>query len=141
MTCIRLNQKPSKTSQAMIEIFKKCVTTDFANFSGRARRREYWLFVLATVIIGVIFYVLSAVSLASGSGVFYGIVTFLMFVVNLALLIPSLAVLCRRLHDTGRSGLWILIALVPIIGSIVLLVFSLLNGDHGDNKYGADPKK
>ncbi len=140
MTCIRLNQKPSKTSQAMIEIFKKCVTTDFANFSGRARRREYWLFCLATVIIGVIFGILSEVSVASGSGVFYGIVNFLIIVVNLALLIPSLAVLCRRLHDTGRSGLWILLIFVPIIGQIVLLVFSLLNGDHGDNKYGADPK-
>ncbi len=124
----------------MIEIFKKCVTTDFANFSGRARRREYWLFCLATVIIGVIFGILSEVSVASGSGVFYGIVNFLIIVVNLALLIPSLAVLCRRLHDTGRSGLWILLIFVPIIGPIVLLVFSLLNGAHGDNKYGADPK-
>lgn len=140
MTCIRLNQKPSKTSQAMIEIFKKCVTTDFANFNGRARRREYWLFCLAMVIIGVIFGILSEVSVASGSGVFYGIVNFLIIVVNLALVIPSLAVQCRRLHDTGRSGLWILLMFVPIIGPIVLLVFSLLDGDHGDNKYGAAPK-
>lgn len=124
----------------MIEIFKKCVTTDFANFSGRARRQEYWLFYLANCIIGLIFFLLLLAATASGSGVLYGIVYFLNIVVSLALLIPSLAVACRRLHDTGRSGLWLLSILACCIGGIIIFIFSLLDSDRGDNKYGADPK-
>ncbi len=140
LTSKKLNQEPSKTSLTMIEIFKKCVTSDFANFSGRARRQEYWMFYLASCIIWLVFYLLLIASAASGSGVLYGIVCFLNIVVSLALLIPSLAVTCRRLHDTGKSGLWLLSILACGIGGIIIFVFSLLDSDRGDNKYGADPK-
>lgn len=124
----------------MIEVFKKCMTTDFANFSGRARRREYWLFTLAGVVIGVIFQILSLLATATTSAVAVGLVNFLSIVVSVAMLIPSLAVCVRRLHDTGKSGLWLLLLLVPLVGAIVILVFELLPGNEGDNKYGADPK-
>lgn len=123
----------------MIEIFKRCMTTDFANFSGRARRREYWLFTLATVIIGVVFEVLSLVVAGAGSAFLIGLVTFLSLVVSIAMLIPSLAVTVRRLHDIGRSGLWLLLYLT-IIGGVVIFIFSVLPGNVGENKYGADPK-
>lgn len=140
VTSKKLNQEPSKTSLTMIEIFKKCVTTDFANFNGRARRQEYWLFCLANFIIGLVFSLLLWAAEVSGSGVLYGIVLFLNIVVSLALLIPSLAVTCRRLHDTGRNGLWLLSVLACGIGGIIIFIFSLLDSDRGDNKYGADPK-
>lgn len=124
----------------MIEVFKKCMTADFANFSGRARRREYWLFTLATAIVSVVFKLLSLLAAASGSAVLVGIISFLSIVCSIAFIIPSLAVSVRRLHDIGKSGLWLLLVLT-IIGGIVIFIFSLMSGNVGDNKYGPDPKK
>ena len=125
----------------MIGVFKKCMTTDFANFSGRARRREYWLFALAGFCISLIFQVLGLIAVATTSAFVIGLVHFLSILASIAMLIPSLAVCVRRLHDTGKSGLWLLILLVPFVGAIVVLVFELLPGNVGDNKYGADPKQ
>ncbi len=122
----------------MIEIFKRCMTTDFANFGGRARRREYWLFALASGIISFILAVLP--SLVEGSAVLGSLVGLVSLIVGVAMFIPSIAVGVRRLHDTGRSGLWYLIGFIPFIGGIVLFVFALLDGDKGENKYGPDPK-
>jgi uncharacterized membrane protein YhaH (DUF805 family) len=99
----------------------------YATFSGRARRTELWYFALYSVLI------LLVLSLIDDSGVLGGIF-------HLAILIPSLAVGARRLHDTNRSGWWLLIALVPIIGGIALLVFYAQDGDKGSNQYGEDPK-
>ena len=103
----------------------------YVDFSGRARRTEYWMFVvftlLATIAIGFVDRLLGT------SGVLYGIYT-------LAALLPSLAVLVRRLHDTGRSGWMMLIALIPIIGAIVLLVFLCCDSKPGDNRFGPNPK-
>ena len=123
----------------MIEVFKKCMTTDFANFSGRARRREYWLFTLATVIVSAVIKILSFLVAFSDSAVLIGLMTFIGIVVSVAFLIPSLAVSVRRLHDIGRSGLWLLLCLT-IIGGVVIFIFSLLAGTVGDNQYGPDPK-
>lgn len=123
----------------MIEVFKKCMTTDFANFSGRARRREYWLFTLATVIVSAVIKILSFLVAFSDSAVLIGLMTFIGIVVSIAFLIPSLAVSVRRLHDIGRSGLWLLLCLT-IIGGVVIFIFSLLAGTVGDNQYGPDPK-
>lgn len=113
------------------------VLKQYANFSGRARRKELWMFALFNVVIAAVLLILNAaVSKGSVSGPFY----ILLVLYYLAVLLPSIAVGVRRLHDTNRSGFWILISLVPIVGSIVLLVFYLLPGDAGANSHGADPK-
>ncbi|MBN9338642.1 MAG: DUF805 domain-containing protein [Comamonadaceae bacterium] len=109
----------------------------YATFSGRARRSEYWYFVLFYLII---FFALSIIdgitgsfSAASGMGFLGGLLT-------LGLLLPSIAVGVRRLHDTGRSGWWLLLAVIPIVGAIVLLVFFAQDSAAGDNAHGPNPK-
>jgi uncharacterized membrane protein YhaH (DUF805 family) len=109
-----------------LEVLKK-----YAVFSGRARRTEFWMYILFYVIIVV---VLSVVEWMIGiPGVLSGLYT-------LALIIPSIAVTVRRLHDTGRSGWWWLIGFIPVIGGIVLLVFMVLESQLGENQYGPNPK-
>jgi uncharacterized membrane protein YhaH (DUF805 family) len=108
-----------------IDAFKK-----YAEFSGRASRKQYWMFIL---IFTVIYLVLAAIDAFLGMFV-------LAAIFNLALLIPSLSIAARRLHDTGRSGWWQLIIFLPLIGVIVLLVF-LVQDSHADNEYGANPKQ
>ncbi|MEB4783404.1 DUF805 domain-containing protein [Paenibacillus jamilae] len=103
---------------------------NYVGFQGRARRTEYWMFVLFSVIASFI------VGLIDG---LLGLTPILTLIYSLAVLLPSLGVLARRLHDTGKSGWWILIALVPF-GGIVLLVFACLDSQPGDNKYGKNPK-
>ena len=113
------------------------VLKNFANFSGRARRKEYWFFVLFNVIFAIAAMILDNVlGLAIkdvGYGPFY-------IVYALATLIPGLAVLVRRLHDTGKSGWYILMGLIPCVGGIILLVFAVTEGNAGENEYGSDPK-
>lgn len=103
----------------------------YAVFSGRARRREYWTFIIVNMLIVLL---LSRIDQALGShnalGVIFGLVAFL----------PALAVAVRRLHDTDRSGWWLLFGLLPLVGALVLLFFKTRNGDAGSNQYGADPK-
>ena len=108
----------------------------YADFSGRAPRAEYWWFYLLTVVaylVGTILDSLLGTDEALGSS---GIITLLLV---LGLLIPSLAAGARRLHDTDRSGWWLLIAFIPLVGVIVLLVFFVLEGTKGDNRFGPDP--
>jgi uncharacterized membrane protein YhaH (DUF805 family) len=109
----------------------------YADFSGRARRREYWFFVLFNIIISIVLtvcdVVLGTYNAAASIGILTGIYT-------LAVLIPGIAVSVRRLHDTGRSGWWLLIVLVPLIGWIVLLIFMLIDSQPGQNAYGPSPK-
>src|SRR3954447_5434423 len=113
-----------------LEVLKK-----YAVFSGRARRKEYWMFFLFNLILYVVLALIDGLmgtfSPQAGLGVLSGLY-------SLAVLMPIIAVTVRRLHDTGRSGWWILIALVPFIGGIVLLVFMLLSSD-GPNPYGERP--
>lgn len=116
------------------------VIKNYATFSGRARRKEYWMFALFNIIFSI---VASLIDRFTGlsidiSGVSIGIIS---SIYSLFILIPSLAVIVRRLHDTNRSGGWIFIGLIPLIGWIVLLVFYCTAGTVGNNKYGADPKK
>jgi uncharacterized membrane protein YhaH (DUF805 family) len=108
----------------------------YADFSGRAPRAEYWWFVLF-VVIGEI--VLSIVDSLVGTGRIVGPYGILVTLFMLALIIPQIAVGVRRLHDTGRSGWWLLIGLIPLIGAIVLLVFFVTAGTPGDNDYGPNP--
>ena len=109
-----------------LEVLKK-----YAVFSGRAHRTEFWMFTLINIIIIV---VLSVIEGLLGSP---GIVCLIYY---LAVLIPSIAVTFRRLHDTDRSGWWILISLIPLIGAIVLLVFIVQDSKSGENQYGPNPK-
>lgn len=108
-----------------VKVMKK-----YVDFTGRARRKEYWMFFLINFVIALALAVVDAVL---GFGLLGGLYA-------LAVLLPSLAVTVRRLHDTGRSGWWILIGLVPIIGIIVILVFMVLEGQPGDNAFGPNPK-
>jgi len=110
----------------------------YAQFSGRSQRKEYWMFVLGYVIVAVVLNIIEGILGLSGTvGGSNGPLTALF---GLAILIPSIAVGIRRLHDTDRSGWWLLIALVPIIGAIVLLVFFVSDGTRGPNRFGPDPK-
>jgi uncharacterized membrane protein YhaH (DUF805 family) len=117
----------------------RSVFSQYAGFGGRARRSEYWWFFLFSILVGV---VTSILDIALGTD-FEGSVTssgLFSLIANLALLLPSLAVAVRRLHDTDRSGWWILIALIPLIGAIVLLVFFVQDGTPGPNRFGPSPK-
>ena len=109
-----------------LEVLKK-----YAVFSGRARRAEYWYFLLFNLIVVI---VLSIIDAAAGTN------PLLTGIYTLAVLLPSIGVAIRRLHDTGRSGWWILIALIPLIGAIVLLVFYVQDSEGGVNVYGPNPK-
>lgn len=114
-----------------LEVLKK-----YAVFSGRARRKEYWMFVLINILISV---VLTGIAVGIGIADDKGN-NILSTIYSLAILIPSIAVGVRRLHDTDRSGWWLLIAFVPCIGGIVLLVFAIQEGTNGENEYGENPK-
>ena len=116
------------------EYFLNIVLTKFVLFTGRARRREFWMFTLINLIVGVIFAVLSAIPVI---GRIFGFVSWIFF---LAVCIPSFALGVRRLHDTNRSGFKILLALIPIVGLVILLVWAAKEGTAGENKYGPDPK-
>ena len=108
-----------------IECWKK-----YVEFSGRARRKEYWMFVLFNLIASIVAGVIDGLLGTRMIGSLY----------SLAVLLPGLAVCARRLHDTDRSGWWMLIALIPAVGIIVLLVFMCLDSTPGENRFGANPK-
>jgi uncharacterized membrane protein YhaH (DUF805 family) len=113
-----------------------CIQRKYAVFSGRARRSEYWFFILFTAILGIVGSILDATfglrSGSYGSGPIQGIL-------QLAVLVPTIAVGARRLHDTGRSGWWQLISLIPFIGWIVLIVFFVQDSQPA-NQHGPNPK-
>jgi uncharacterized membrane protein YhaH (DUF805 family) len=108
------------------------------DFSGRSRRKEYWYFQLFNAIV-VIFLGLFAIAF-SDQGKPAMVPFDLMMAYGLILFVPSLAVTIRRLHDIGKSGWWYLIAFVPLIGGIILFVFTLLDSEPFANPWGLDPK-
>ncbi len=108
----------------------------YAQFSGRSNRSEYWYFVLFHIIFAIVALILDTMIGSSFAGSPYGFV-YLLYI--LAAFLPGLAVSVRRLHDTNKSGWWILIALIPLIGSIWLIVYMATEGTKGENKYGPDP--
>ncbi len=126
------NEHAVEENYNMIDWFKKCLR-NYTNFSGRARRKEYWYFALANWLIGVIAMIVDAIIFDTPTGLFYAVAV-------LGLLIPGLAVLSRRLHDTGRSAWWFLIVLVPLLGSIALIVFLATETKFERNKWGAPAK-
>ena len=113
------------------------VLKKYAVFDGRARRKEYWFFFLFTIIVSVILAIIDNLTGTYNSKVGIGLLGVLY---ALGTLLPGIGVTIRRLHDTGRTGWWILIAFVPIVGGIILLIFMVLDGNPGENKYGPDPK-
>jgi uncharacterized membrane protein YhaH (DUF805 family) len=125
----------------MFEPLKK-----YAQFSGRARRSEFWLFSLFIFLVEIVYFVLMGVTgnfgpagytQLNGIGVALAGLFSLFF---LGIFIPSIAVTFRRLHDTNRSAWWLLIGFLPFLGALVLLVFYFLPGTNGPNKFGPDPK-
>ena len=108
-----------------LEVLKK-----YAEFDGRARRTEYWMFALINIIVSLVLTFLLGRVLGGVIPALY----------SLAVLLPAIGVSIRRLHDTGRTGWWLLIGLVPVIGGLVLLVFMVLDSDPGENQYGPSPK-
>ena len=110
-----------------MEMFLKVVKDNYANFNGRARRKEYWMFYLFYILLYIVATIIDIVLLFTiGFG-------FLTWIVSLGLLVPTIAVLARRMHDTGKSGwFW----LIPVYG----LILTFIEGDAGENEYGADPK-
>jgi uncharacterized membrane protein YhaH (DUF805 family) len=115
-----------------LEVLKK-----YTVFSGRSRRKEYWFFVLFNILISVVLAIIDGVlgtaSKQGGVGVLGGLY-------SLAVLIPSIAVGVRRLHDSGKSGWWLLISFVPCVGVFVLLYFLVQDSQPGENQFGPSPK-
>jgi uncharacterized membrane protein YhaH (DUF805 family) len=113
------------------------VLKKYAVFSGRAQRAEYWYFVLFYILIiiglSIIDGVVGTFDEETGIGILGALFVLGMF-------LPSLAVTVRRLHDTDRSGWWILLNLIPIVGALIVLIFTCLDGTPGDNRFGPNPK-
>jgi uncharacterized membrane protein YhaH (DUF805 family) len=109
------------------------VLKNYIGFSGRARRKEYWMFVLFHVVAIFLVTLLDRALSAEQP--------YLTMVYVAATLLPAIAVVVRRLHDTERPGWWYFISFVPLIGPIVLLVFTASEGNAGPNRYGEDPKR
>ena len=116
------------------------VLKKYVEFGGRARRKEYWMFFLINFIIAIILAIVDVTVLGSSGDGSNPSIGMLSFIYSLAVLVPSVAVAVRRLHDIGRTGWWLLIAFIPVVGGIVLLIFAVLDGTPGDNEYGPNPK-
>ena len=129
-----------------MEWYLKVMRDNYSNFKGRARRKEYWMYtliftVLLIALMTIMFSVLSfsdETGIETGPGVYLTVILVIVFL--FAHFIPTIALTVRRLHDTGKSGWWYLIVLVPYLGNFVIFIFTLIDGDRGDNKYGSNPK-
>jgi uncharacterized membrane protein YhaH (DUF805 family) len=113
------------------------VLRQYADFNGRARRKEYWMFVLFNMIFALVAIGLDYAIFISYLDMTFG---FIYFVYLLAIIVPALAVTIRRLHDTGKSGWMIFVALIPLIGGIWLLILYIQDSTPGTNQYGPNPK-
>ena len=116
--------------------------SQYADFKGRARRKEYWMFYLFACIIIVIAMILDNLLGITfslhGESLGYG---WLYLITALGLFVPTLAVAVRRLHDIGKSGWWYLVILIPLVGVIWLIVLLATDGEKGENKWGTNPKE
>lgn len=112
------------------------VLKQYAVFSGRAQRKEYWMFVLFNLIVSFIIGIVTGI-IGAATGSDLSIVSFLY---GAAVMLPSIGVGVRRLHDIDRSGWWLLLSFIPILGWIVLLIFHVKDSTPGENEYGPNPK-
>jgi len=120
-----------KTKQTIMEWYLKALR-QYADFEGRARRKEYWMFTLFNLIFAILAVVIDGL-------IGTGAIIYLLYV--LGTLIPNLSVSVRRLHDVGKSGWMYLVALIPLVGFIWLLVLLTTDSQPGDNEYGPNPKE
>lgn len=127
-----VNNHSAEANYGILDWFKKALR-NYTNFSGRARRKEYWHFVLVQMGLIIVAMILDAIIFNSETGLFY-------IVVALGLFLPGLAVTIRRLHDTSRSGWWFLLSILPLIGSIILLVFLASDTKLETNQWGPPAK-
>ena len=127
-----VNNHNAEANFGILDWFKKALR-NYTNFSGRARRKEYWYFVLVQMGLIIVAMILDAIIFNSETGLFY-------IVVVHGLFLPGLAVTIRRLHDTSRSGWWFLLSILPLIGSIVLLVFLASDTKLETNQWGPPAK-
>ncbi len=130
----------------MLDWWKKVVFDNYANFEGRARRSEYWYFILMNLLIFIIPAIVMVAGIGNngGEGSLFYLGAGVLVLAGLVLFVPSLALAVRRLHDTGKSGWWYLIGVIPVvsyIGGLVLLVFYCTDGEAGSNKWGPNPKE
>lgn len=110
------------------DAIKSCLE-NYVTFSGRARRAEYWYWVLFTFVTGVILGIVDGILGVEVLGTLF----------SLATLLPGIAVAVRRMHDTDRSGWWVLINIIPIVGWIIFIIWAATKGTAGDNRFGPDP--
>ena len=124
-----------------MEWYLMVMRDNYANFNGRARRKEYWMFTLFFMLFllvpSFVFGLLIGMFPSETVLISGGIILAALYFIHL---VPALAVTVRRLHDTGKSGWLYLLALIPYIGSLIIFIFTVIKGDRGDNKYGPDPK-
>jgi uncharacterized membrane protein YhaH (DUF805 family) len=111
----------------------KCLK-NYVGFSGRARRKEFWMFFLFNFIFSIAAAIIDQIIFRDSN------LRLFSSLYSLAVLLPSLAVDVRRLHDTNRSGFWVFLALIPLVGAIILIVWFATEGQRSENKYGPDPK-
>ncbi|MDR0926723.1 MAG: DUF805 domain-containing protein [Ignavibacteria bacterium] len=111
--------------------WKKCLNA-YTKFDGRARRKEYWMFVAVNAVASIAASIIDSI--------IFDRTPLVSWLYSLAILVPGLAVSFRRLHDIGKSGVCILLALIPVVGWIILILWAIKEGDQGDNEYGPDPK-
>lgn len=110
----------------------------YADFTGRARRMEYWMFFVGVLGASVAANIVDAI--VGMNGMVFGVYGPLTTLLMLGTIVPSIAVGVRRLHDQDKSGWFMLLVLIPLLGGLILLVLFLLEGTKGDNQYGPDPK-
>lgn len=115
-----------------LEVLRK-----YAQFDGRSRRKEYWLFVLVNMVVSFLLTFIDRFTGTFDPGIGLGLLS---GIYALAVFIPAIAVACRRLHDTGRTAWWLLILVVPLIGWVVLVVFFVQDSQEEENQYGISPK-
>jgi uncharacterized membrane protein YhaH (DUF805 family) len=125
------DEQTTQREDTAMEWYLRVVKDNYANFKGRARRKEYWMFFLFNMLF---------VFVAAIIDYILGTFPLIYVIYVLAVIIPSLAVFIRRLHDIGKSGWWFFIGLIPIIGVIWLLVLLFTDGNPGENSYGPSPK-
>jgi len=117
--------------------YYKAAFKKYAAFTGRARRKEYWMFFLFNMIFAIVASIIDRILHTTYYRNYYGLFYTLY---GLAVIIPSLAITVRRLHDINKAGTWIFISLIPIVGGIWLLILMCTEGTRGPNRFGDDPK-
>ncbi|WP_282629854.1 DUF805 domain-containing protein [Empedobacter sedimenti] len=134
----------------MIDWYKKVVFENYANFTGRARRSEYWYYTLCNILIQGLLYVLFIITAGlfantdaadNTIGLGVGIFMTILGLYSLGVFLPSLAVTVRRLHDTGKSGWMLLLYFIPLIGPILIIIWLATEGMPGSNNWGPNPKQ